>query len=109
MSSLRPTITLRRTVVLWIATRLSPLDVTVLLYLVAHACPTTARVWMTPARTAEDLGLTSGVVEQVLVHLARESVLTTFVVRGNLHGIELGPVLIRDHDAPENLPVEPVP
>ena len=109
MTPLRVIITLRRSPLLWAVTKLPPLDVTVLLYLVAHACPTTARAWATPGRIAQDLGLTSGVVEQALVHLARESMLTTFVVRGDLQGIELGPLIVRDHDAPENLPIETDP
>jgi hypothetical protein len=101
-----PTLTLRRESLMRALCALPALDVSVLLHLVSHACARTNRVWTSPGRTAEALSLTSGVVEHAFLNLEREHFLLNHRVRGDLRCLELGPLLVREGEPPDNLPVE---
>ncbi|MDP3216533.1 MAG: hypothetical protein Q8S73_20660 [Deltaproteobacteria bacterium] len=107
MTSLRPTIVLRRGALLQALSFLPALDFQVLLAIVPHACPTMARAWVTVERLAAELRLTNAIVDDALLRLNQHRLIHTFARRGNLLGIELGPVFVRESEAPENLPVEP--
>lgn len=85
-------------------------DVRVLLFLLVHACPNTARVWEPPDRIADALGLPVSVVEDALHALAGRDFLEEHpTLMRQLRCVELGPVFLRGIDAPPNLPVEPRP
>lgn len=107
MTSLRPTIVLRRGALLQALSALSAIDLQVFVALLPHACPTTARSWLTVERLAAELRLTNAIVDDALLRLNQHRLILTFARRGDLLGIELGPVFVRESEAPENLPVEP--
>lgn len=107
MTPPRPTIALRRTELVR-AQRLSATDLRVLVALILRACPSTGRTWEPSERLAEALGLSDAVVRAALHELVRHGLLEIHpgVMRG-LPCIELGPLLVRAAEPPENLPVEP--
>lgn len=104
--TLTPTLQLRRDVLLRAVQTLPPLTLKVFIHLLASACPHTARVWTSVLRIETALGLSTGVVTQALDTLTRERFISVTVVHGNLWAIEIGHLLIRDDEAPPNLPVE---
>ncbi|MDB4928259.1 MAG: hypothetical protein JWM10_743 [Myxococcaceae bacterium] len=85
---------------------LSAIDLQVLVALMPHACPTTARAWVTLERLAAGLRLTTPIVDEALLRLNRHRLILTFVRRGDLLGIEIGTVFVRESEPPDDLPVE---
>lgn len=82
----------------------------ILLLLARHACPRTGRVWVTPLRLAEDLRLPVTIVEMHLSTLVSSGHLSLWTRGvGALRCYVLGAVFVLSSDAPENLPVAPVP
>lgn len=86
---------------------LCALDVKVLLELAVRAHPATGRVWEMKARLAEDLTMTDHFFDEILERLAEESFVEALDPAGQRLGwIELGEVLVRQGQSPDNLPVE---
>jgi DNA-binding MarR family transcriptional regulator len=107
MTALQPTLVFRRTSLARAVHDLPPIDAKALLHLALHACPTTGRVWTTPVRLADELGLSATLVEHLLDRLGRAGFVRILEpTRRPLLVLELGPVFIRDGAAPGNVPVE---
>lgn len=104
---LRPVIHLRRERLLAVTRHLSAQEVTLLVVLFAQACPTTGRVWTSASRLADELQLSPSLVETLLDRLDLAGHLRSAPVRGSIRTLELGPVFLRDVEAPENLPLAP--
>lgn len=109
MTPPQPTITIRRAE-LARALSLPAIDFRVLMALAMTVQPSSGRTWEAPERLALRLGLTEALLTSSLKRLAREDFLEEQpgVMKG-LPSIELGPLLIRGHEAPPNLPLEPRP
>jgi len=103
-------VTLRR-VPLALATRTLPAaDLHVLVALALTACPRTGRVWTTPLRLADELTLAPAAVEAALASLTAHGHITLWSRSSStlaLRCYEIGAVLARQVEAPDNLPVEP--
>ena len=107
MMPLQPIIRLRRTE-LERALRLPSGQLQVLVFLLTHACPVTARVWDRAERIAECLDQPVSLVEDALHALAgREFLEAHPALMHQLRCVELGPIFQRSHEPPENLPVDP--
>ncbi len=107
MSMLRPVVRLRRERLLGALRNLSVQEAAILILLVTQACPTTGRVWTSTSRIADELKVSPAVVETLLDRLELLGHVTSATARGSIRTIELGPVFVRDAEAPENLPVAP--
>lgn len=108
MSAILPHLTLRREALLQVLSVLPPIDIAVLLYVLAtRVCPTTGRAWAKPGWIATHLKLTDGLARRALEAIARTGIVRIFTVHGDLYGLELGRVFVRHAEAPDNLPVEP--
>lgn len=89
---------------------LSPTSFRTLLHLVTDVCQDTGRVWTTPLRLAEDLGLPATLVSETLDLLVERKHLTLWSrSHAALRCYELGPLFVRRAEAPDNLPVAPAP
>ncbi len=105
MTSPRPIVRLRREE-LARAGDLPFLATRVLLALVVRACPVTGRVWLSPARLGDEIGLPESLILDAIERLGAAGFLEEHPALFERMGcIELGPVFIRDRFAPENLPV----
>lgn len=81
-----------------------------LLHLAGGACPRTNRVWTTPLRASEALGLSVPMIEAHLAALVASGELSLWTRGvGALRCYELGSLVVRAGEAPENLPVAPDP
>lgn len=116
MTMLRPVIRLRRERLLAALRSLPVEETAVLLLLATQACPTTGRVWTSALRIADELNvprLPNGLeappvlIETLLTRLERRGHLRSLPSRFGIRTLELGPVFVRDVEAPENLPVAP--
>ena len=107
MTLLRPVIRLRRERLLAAVRSLSPQEVAILTLLLTQACPTTSRVWTSTTRLADELKVSPALVEALLDRLEVHQQLRVLPVRGAIRTIELGPVFVRDVEAPDNLPLAP--
>lgn len=90
------------------ALSLSTTDVRVLVALLVRACPRTGQAWRPVEEIAESLGLSHDLVRWTIEKLELEDFLD--VEPGVLPGtyvIELGDILVRTAEPPENLPIEP--
>lgn len=103
-------VTLRR-LPLTLATRTLPAaDLHVLVALTLAACPRTGRVWTTPLRLADELTLAPAAVEAAFASLTARGHITLWSRSSStlaLRCYELGAMLAREVEAPDNLPVEP--
>ncbi|MDB4930571.1 MAG: hypothetical protein JWM10_3055 [Myxococcaceae bacterium] len=89
---------------------LSPTSFRMLLHLATDACEDTARVWTTPLRLAEDIGSPASLVSETLDLLVERKHMKLWSrSHAALRCYELGPLFVRRSEAPENLPVEPLP
>lgn len=109
MTMLRPVIRLRREKLVSALRNLTFQEAVILILLASQACPTSGRVWTSSNRIAEDLQLSPTLVESILDRLELLGHLDVAPARGSIRVVELGPVVVRDADAPENLPVAPDP
>lgn len=102
-------VSLRRRVLRDALATLRPFEVTVLLTLVVRADPRTARAWYHPLRLAGDLGTTPGALTEAVDQLVSHG-LVEFMPASGPWGIsiELGLLVHRPSDPPENLPVLPL-
>lgn len=103
-------VTLRRVPLTLAVRSLAATDLQVLLALTLAACPRTGRVWTTPLRLADELILAPAAVEAAFASLAAHGHITLWSRSSSalaLRCYELGSVLARQGDAPDNLPVEP--
>lgn len=107
MTPPRPTVVLRRAELVR-GLSLGATDLRLLIALLVRACPSSGRTWEPSERLAEALGLSDALIRAGLDRLEREGFveLQPGLLRG-LPSVELGPVLVRSHEPPENLPVEP--
>jgi hypothetical protein len=89
---------------------LSPTSFRMLLSLASDTCVDTGRVWTTPLRLAEDLGVPATLVSETLDLLVERKHLSLWSrSHAALRCYEFGPLFVRRSEAPENLPVEPGP
>ncbi|MBI5515248.1 MAG: hypothetical protein HY909_15835 [Deltaproteobacteria bacterium] len=101
-------ITLRRAPLGEILTSLPAEPCRLLLHLAHRACPRTGRVWTTPLRAADDLGVPVTLVDRLLASLVSEGHLTVWTRGvGALRCYDLGAFFVRVPEVPENLPVGP--
>lgn len=102
-------ITFRRQPLYGALTTLRPLDVVLLLAIVVHSHPRGGRVWSTTERLAAELGLTESLVTDSLERLIDRKFLTRIPSRPPVLSLEVSDLLVREGEAPENLPLEPTP
>jgi DNA-binding MarR family transcriptional regulator len=107
MTMLRPVLHLRRERLLAAVRGLSAQEAATLVLLLTQACPTTGRIWTSASRLADDLKVSSTLVETLLDTLELRGHLRSAPARGSIRTLELGPVFVRDAEAPANLPVAP--
>lgn len=88
--------------------RLTATDVTVLLATTLAADPQTARLTLHPDVIALRLAIPTERVRRALDRLLRHGFLFRIAREGEAELLELGPVLLREGSAPENLPFEPM-
>ncbi len=100
-------ITLRRHELHEALTRLRPLDAVILLDLVVRSHPRGGRAWTTIERLSADLGISGQLIADALERLVDQGYLEKIPSRAPLLSLEVGPLLVRDGEAPENIPVEP--
>lgn len=100
-------LTLRRRELHDALTNLRPLDVVVLLLLVVRSHPRNGRVWTTMERLSAELGLSGALVTDTLDRLVDQGFLAKVPSKAPLLALEVGPLLVREGEAPENIPLEP--
>jgi len=100
-------LTLRRRELHEALTKLRPLDTVVLFLLVVRAHPRNARVWTTIERLSAELGFSDTLVTDTLDRLVDRGFATKIPSRAPLLSLEVGPLLVREGEAPENIPLEP--
>ncbi len=105
MTPLRPTLTVRRDPLRSAVRTLPHTHLALLVHLTTRACPATGRVWTSPARLAEELGLTSTLIEHALGQLETRRFVQVYGGPSELCTIEMGAVLVREAPAPLNLPL----
>ncbi len=104
-------VTLRRVPLTLAARSLAAADLHVLVALTLAACPGTGRVWTSPLRLADELTLAPAVVEAAFALLVSRGLIALWSRSSStlaLRCYEIGDVLARQVDAPDNLPVEPM-
>lgn len=99
-------VTLRRSDLHAALATLRPLDVVVLLDLVAHSHPRAGRVWTTTERISADLGLSDRLTTEILDRLVGRGFVARIPSRPPILSLEVLTLLVREGEAPENLPVE---
>lgn len=86
---------------------LSPTSFRALLHLALTACPVTRRIWTTPLRAADALGLTAAAADDLLALLVERGFLRMLSrSHGALRCYEIANLLAPMEEAPANLPVE---
>lgn len=102
-------VTLRRPELHALLTRHRPLDVVVLLDLTIRAHLRTGRLWTTAEKLAAELGLSERLVLDTIDRLVERELLSRLPAKAPLLALEIGALLVRDGEAPSNLPLEPTP
>jgi hypothetical protein len=100
-------LTLRRRELHEALTKLCPLDAVVLLDLVVRAHPHAGRLWTTVERIGSELGIPDGLISDTLERLIDRGYLLRIPARAPLLSLEIGSLLVREGEAPDNLPLEP--
>ncbi len=102
-------VTLRRVPLALVVRTVTAQDLQVFLALTLAACPRTGRVWTTPLRLADELTQDPAAVEATFASLIARGHITLWSRSSStlpLRCYELGCVLARQGEAPDNLPVE---
>lgn len=100
-------ITFRRRQLYLALTTLRPLDTVLLLTVIIHSHPRGGRVWTTTERLATELGLSESLVGDSLERLIGRQFLSKIPSRPPVLSLEVADLLVREGEAPDNLPLEP--
>ncbi len=100
-------ITFRRPELCVALTKLRPQDAVLLLAVIVHSHPRGGRVWTTTERLATELGLSGALVTESLERLCQWEFLSKIPSRPPVLSLEVGSLLVRNGEAPENLPLGP--
>lgn len=100
-------LTLRRLELHEVLTKLRPLDAVLLLLLVVRAHPRNGRVWTTTEHLSAELGFSGALVTDALDRLVGQGFAMKIPSKAPILSLEVGPLLVREGEAPDNVPLEP--